>query len=668
MVVGQAALIGAGALGAAAWILYAVTAPTTVGLEDDGLFLAAAWHYGVAHPPGYPLYTALAWLATHVPVGSIPWRGHVLSGGLAALTCALVAWIVTRRTGSLAAGIAGGGLLAVSEHLWSQAIVTDVYTLHTAVVAGIVALLTMAERSETRIRWWLPAAGLYGLGMAGHYPLLVLASPAFAAYAITDPEMVRKRLPMLALAAMAGPLILYGAMVWRSWGPVEISFFGPIDDWKTAWLFLARRVYTHVDYDENAGLLDKAWFALHQAKDLGLQLGPWGAALGLWGAVTAWRQGWRARMLCEAGALAASSFGLIVLLGFVFEPQKVYTFRPYSLAAYLFLALWAGEGIAELSRRLPAPWRKALWTSAGAAILATGIWNAKSQTEGTNGFGEWQARKVLELVPDGALLVLYTDGFVGPIGYLQTVERARPQVRTTEYHGLVIGDRLIPPITTKDDKERDWSRVLQELKGEGQPVYSLWFGPSFINGGAVHEGFMIRSGEDTIPGQLTAAVNREAEAWYRQLSEMNAPIHPAARVQRNELLRIYGEYLAITALTGDAEGEKVLDRLLPFAERSYWTQIGMARVLALEAVEERPEILERTRRAHALAVELAGDDRSPVHRSWEAWIGGRIAWADGDETRAEAAFRAAMRLNRASESHARRQLEHLLWQRYRGGG
>ena len=37
--------------------LYVATLPRAVVLEDDSLFLMAGLHLGVAHPPGYPLYT-----------------------------------------------------------------------------------------------------------------------------------------------------------------------------------------------------------------------------------------------------------------------------------------------------------------------------------------------------------------------------------------------------------------------------------------------------------------------------------------------------------------------------------------------------------------------------------------------------------------------------------
>ena len=49
----DAAALAAAVLGPLA--LYAATLPRTVVLEDDGLFLMAGVHLGVAHPPGYPL-------------------------------------------------------------------------------------------------------------------------------------------------------------------------------------------------------------------------------------------------------------------------------------------------------------------------------------------------------------------------------------------------------------------------------------------------------------------------------------------------------------------------------------------------------------------------------------------------------------------------------------
>ena len=48
-------------------------------LEDSGLFISVAHEPGIAHPPGYPLYTMLAHLFTWIPLGNIAERVHALS-------------------------------------------------------------------------------------------------------------------------------------------------------------------------------------------------------------------------------------------------------------------------------------------------------------------------------------------------------------------------------------------------------------------------------------------------------------------------------------------------------------------------------------------------------------------------------------------------------------
>ena len=61
------------------FMVYLFSAPKGVVLEDDGLFLMAAWFNGIAHPPGYPLYTLFSHLATWIPAGTVAYRVHLLS-------------------------------------------------------------------------------------------------------------------------------------------------------------------------------------------------------------------------------------------------------------------------------------------------------------------------------------------------------------------------------------------------------------------------------------------------------------------------------------------------------------------------------------------------------------------------------------------------------------
>ncbi len=67
--------------------LYVFTMPLTVVLEDDGLFLMAGAHLGVAHPPEYPVHNLIVYLFTQLPFGSPAFLGHLSSAVLGTLAC-----------------------------------------------------------------------------------------------------------------------------------------------------------------------------------------------------------------------------------------------------------------------------------------------------------------------------------------------------------------------------------------------------------------------------------------------------------------------------------------------------------------------------------------------------------------------------------------------------
>jgi len=64
----------AAAAALAAFAVYALSAPHTIGLEDDALFILSSYFLGIEHPPGYPLFTLAGQLFTWLPFGTIPYR------------------------------------------------------------------------------------------------------------------------------------------------------------------------------------------------------------------------------------------------------------------------------------------------------------------------------------------------------------------------------------------------------------------------------------------------------------------------------------------------------------------------------------------------------------------------------------------------------------------
>jgi len=143
-----------------AQVFYVLTQAPTVTLEDSGELVTAAAYLGVPHPPGYPLWSILAWLFTRifsfVRYGGYPnpaWAVNCMSGVFGALCCATVALLVSRsgrdllrsfrheddpeaastveKVISWASGIASGLVLAFCPFIWSQCVIAEVYSLNT---------------------------------------------------------------------------------------------------------------------------------------------------------------------------------------------------------------------------------------------------------------------------------------------------------------------------------------------------------------------------------------------------------------------------------------------------------------------------------------------------------------------------------------------------------
>src|SRR6185436_4842503 len=72
--------------------VYLFTLAPNVTLGFSGIFSVGAMYGGVAHPPGYPLWTCYAWVFTKLlPFGNVAWRVALSSATASALACGLIA-------------------------------------------------------------------------------------------------------------------------------------------------------------------------------------------------------------------------------------------------------------------------------------------------------------------------------------------------------------------------------------------------------------------------------------------------------------------------------------------------------------------------------------------------------------------------------------------------
>ena len=639
-------------------LLYIATMPRTVVLEDDSLFLLAGVHLGVAHPPGYPLYTLIVHLFTRLPFGNAALLGHLSSAVLGALACGGVYCCARLLRASLAPALTAAWLFGVSEQFWSQAIITEVYTLNALLFFTTYALVLLGARDPQRGWPLLAAAVTWGAGLANHWPLMVLATPGLLLALLPVWREVVRRLPRLIGAALLTAALPYGWMVWMSQQTPLISFYGSIDTWNDFWFYVSRQGYSGVDVSASAGWSDRWSFLWWFAGDLARQLTLPGVALAILGLGALARGGGRAAAAAGSGllALVGNSVVLILLLGFDFDELRLAVFRPYPLICYGVAALWLAAGMQCLLDRLPSwtaarlparsaglsrtPWvtrgTTALAALTGAAmVVASASANWRANDRSRSDFAEWYADVILDALPQDAVLFAYSDGTAGPLGYFRHVEERRPDITLYNQQALVFSNRLYDPFLPEEEKEKVLERFVDSTDRAVflTPDYNLYPAQRSYR---VH-GFLLEVRKSGAADTAQLVRDAREEQHFLELLDRQ-PIDRWEQKQRNELLADYGRYLGLIALSGSPAVLEPMEALFQRAQDCYSCLIGMATALLDNAtaahVDQISAWLARAEALHDQA--LRKEESAELHFEL-----GRLAELTGDAATAADQYRQA---------------------------
>lgn len=471
--------------------LYLWSAPRTVALEDDGLFILAGFFNGIAHPPGYPLYTLLGKLASLVPISTVAFRAHALSGFFGALSCATLWYIARLLLSHIHAAYLVAFAYAVSRSFWSQAIIAEVYTLNVFIFLLLLvqALLFTAHRDnwqDSRLPFLM--VFMYGLGISNHWPLLVLSTPCLLLMLWPALPFLLRRIHKLLPFLMLG-LTPYLWMVLRSQMQPVISFSGPIDSWEDFWYVFSRKMYAHVDSSTTADWHDKYQYAGFQLKEFLVQFGWLGTALVCLGFIRQWRI-WP-HSICWAliTGFIGNSFLLILLLNFNYDSLYRKVFHVYPLISYAVEALWFGLGFRcalmwLFNVGLPPVRSKVLVFIIPSLVLIIMIPSLKVNYRANYDWAENYAATVLRNLPPNAVFFCEGELSAGPLGYLNLIEKVRPDVTLYSSNGVVFNTRLVNPIALEEETR---IKELQEfINKTNRPIFndgSLLSGYAYIDYG-----------------------------------------------------------------------------------------------------------------------------------------------------------------------------------------
>ena len=420
-----------GLVAAVTGILYGLTAARDFVLGDTPELMTAAVTLGVAHPPGYPLFTILGHLFSLLPAGPVPFRVNLLAVFCGAGTVALVYLTALRLTGSRAASACAALVLAVTPLFWSWSVVAEVFSLNNLLAAGMIYMLVIWYESPEKM-WFLAAAALLsGLALANHHTI-VLTGPAvlFLLWGRRRELRVRPRYLVWSAAALALGLLPY---VYLPWAAARHPFMNWGDP-STPANFLAVITRKHFGSGQLVNAPQyQGGSPVERIAALGASFGVLAGLLLLWGAVQAYRQRrWYFWFSLTAFLFTGPLFAAYANMN-ISAPLARFVLERFYLLPQVVLAPVSAFGLAALAGR-----RRILGSVVVlAAVTVLVVTTYEKVDQSKNHAARALAEDILASLEPHSILVVNGDEVIMPLSYLQDAEGQRPDVALVAFPFLL---------------------------------------------------------------------------------------------------------------------------------------------------------------------------------------------------------------------------------------
>jgi len=447
------------------FIFYFISLPTSVTLEDDGLFLLSSYFNGVSHPPGYPLHSLFGYFVTHLSFGNPALNGHALSAFFSALAGLVIFHIVL----ILASNIKNKHFIAytavvaftLSSGVWSQSIITEVYTLNIflfllflllALHLDIKLLSTSSDKSLKKYPLQLLLiAFIVGLGLANHWPLFILGSIGIVYLLLKHIKLLGKNTHYILLGLALG-LTPYILLYFNSLGDSIIKFHGEINTWSEFFAYVSRQTYNvTIDFSQTANYEDKLRFLVFTLKQL---LSQWGIVnslfvpIGIYAVLFSSSYNHNKRQFnAILISYISTSLLLVLILNYNYTVRFQSNLQPFLVLAHSLGAIFFAFGLNFFVYKIKQKTNlKFTYILLPLLLAYTLTINGVKNYRHNYTWAMIYAKQVLDSLEPNSILLVSGDEASGTIGYLHLIKGYRPDITLIEEGGeIIFHNRLFDP-------------------------------------------------------------------------------------------------------------------------------------------------------------------------------------------------------------------------------
>jgi Protein of unknown function (DUF2723) len=433
---------------------------------DGGDLIAAIARGSLPHPPGFPTYVLLGELFIRIPWGDPAWRLNLMSacasvGAMVFTMAAAKTFQVSETWKVWNPTICAAVALGLTPLLWSQSIITEVYSLATC-FAALTILLAVANAPAglTGLVW--------GIGLGAH-PTVAFVLPVVlwrawrtnrrlkstAATAPSQPAQTLRDLVAAISSAALGASIVYGfVIVARASVP---SPWGQIDSLDSWWGFVSAQIYRGYVLGVPMDALPQrmlAWLeiAVRQFTPIGAII----AGIGL-------RDVWRTQRAFAIASIVSVGATSVFAMTYNTIDSMVYLTVALPIAA-----LWLAAGLSQVAARLQ---NRRRWSAAlilALPLLQFALFAGEMDLHADRTAIDW-TDAVLARAPANAIAETNRDAHTFALWYAHEVLRERPDLvvidrdlwKTPPYRKMELETLGLPPA--------DWS--IEQLAGlTGRPL------------------------------------------------------------------------------------------------------------------------------------------------------------------------------------------------------
>lgn len=539
---------------------------------DAGDLVTAAYAGGVAHPPGYPLYTFLGYILSHsIPIGTVAWRVSFLSSVPLALALGVLFFYTALISGSILGSLVAVLTLGLTYLYWLYAIVPEVFGLHILIVS--LQLLTLYQWKKTYHKnYGLAFVFMFILSLSHHHIVLFMV-PAYI-YALLQEQ--KKIISFLKINRAYIVLALIIGLLPTLWYVFSIPHLAAYTWEDTFSFFNVLKIVTRATYGSFASavvtvekplsrLTDLYAYVVFLAEDFTLP----GIALAFVGSIYHLYKNKKEYIFHLLGFLFTGPFYIFYGAYILSNSFTIATFERFSMPSYVFITIWMAFGVLALLdgfSKLISYVRRQSYSSltlsyapvliAICLIIPLNLFfinYGKMAVLKNDRTAENFAKNILDTADKNAILLISKDNEIFNTSYLNIAMGYRPDVAVINMSHLFDGKRYKniqkyhPDLLFPAKADAEFDQEFIKLNAKKRPIYTNSSFAMRDNYVWVREGLLYKLyKKDNLPSEKSI-LQRNDDKWNAYIDPYEGSLRSYKHLMLASNLLLYRIYRTETA-------------------------------------------------------------------------------------------------------------------------